>query len=91
MRTDKCMTDTEMNEYLDGKLKYCKIRKDLVKSGTAVPIMYKEKQRFIHGDAKREYRWKDEDTFKIWFRDKYWRAYSIDYDFLDDINKKGDE
>jgi hypothetical protein len=61
---------------------YCKIRKDLVESETAVPIFYKGKQRFIHGNAKREYRWKDEDTFEIWFRDKYWGAYSIDFEFI---------
>lgn len=83
MKTNKGMTDEEFEVYTHGKPKLCRIRKDLVESKTTVPIMYKDKQRFIHGNAEREYRWKDEDTFEIWFRDKYWQAYSMDFDFID--------
>jgi len=59
----------------------CRIRKDLVESETAVPIMRKDKQHFIHSNAWREYRYLDDNTFQIFYRDNWWDAYSIDFDF----------
>lgn len=67
-------------------MNYCKIRKDLVENKTAVPIEKKGKERFIHGDAKREYRWEDDDNFQIFFGDSWWDACSIDFDFMDTMD-----
>lgn len=70
-------------------MNYCKIRKDLVDSKTAVPIEKIGKKqfiRFIHGDAKREYRWCDDNNFQIFFGDSWWRACSIDFDFMDTMD-----
>lgn len=56
---------------------YCKIRKDILKKGLAVPIGDKH----YSPSYELQYRWKTEDDFQVFFMGKWQDAESIDFDF----------
>lgn len=62
----------------------CIIRKDLQSQGLAVPLHKTDSEVFyIKGGAKRTYRWLgDIDSFQVKYRNNWYNAYSIDYDFI---------
>jgi len=61
----------------------CRIRKNLIESGTAIPIRRNgRRQHFIRGKARREYMWIGNGDFRILYRGRYWDASSIDFEFL---------
>lgn len=63
---------------------YCVIRKDLNNDEIGIPIWDKKDNTiFIHGSNRGwRYRWLDDDNFQIKFGNKYYNAYSIDFDFI---------
>lgn len=61
----------------------CEIREDLRKEKVGVPLTDSEgKTIYYYGNGLREYRWlADTDGFQIKYRNKWYDAESIDWDF----------
>lgn len=66
----------------------CIVRRDLQKEGVGVLIWQREddnsnKYQYVQGKVKREYHWLgDTGGFQVKYRNKWYNAYSIDFDFL---------
>lgn len=69
-------------------MKLAKIRQYILDNNLSVPIGKKDYYSF---DTPLMYRWKDEDTFEVWYENKWQGAESIDWEFfeynIEEVNK----
>jgi hypothetical protein len=58
------------------------LRLDIIDKGHAVPIGNDGEEIYYGGKEPLEYRWVDDETFRVKFHGKWKEAYSIDFDFI---------
>ena len=64
------------------KLK-CKIREDLYKKNISIPIEKNNKTIYICDKNTYKYKWITDNNFYIKYQNQWYKAYSIDFEFLD--------